>query len=508
MEGSISLLLYICFVVMGMRILRNSLQSLFSSQIHRGFLESSGAFWTGTLGSLFLLSSSVYNRIVLNLVSGRLVSSDRANGLALGSLIGSFLMGLLFLHSHLLIAVPFLLFGTLGLVWSSKTKAITMSRVLFGLGLVYWGLSLSQGTTDALNLNMWAGLGLGLLLSLLLRSGIVALIIGLWTLHYGASVTPFMYGAGVLMGGALPEFLTGKRGGAESFHVALLSLTQRMSGAGLGILFAFWLSTKEGNLSKVDALLFYGFMVGMGTLITWILKNKLLNLFKGMYPGEEYPEEPHLDVENIGEDTTPAIALIQARRQVGKMANIVGREFIKVREYLDQENSPKALAKIKDYERVTDNMKEEMESFLLVVMEKPLTDEETGEVRLLLRLISDLESIADYLDKVATYRTRMEESQKIPEDLKNEFFDLYDQVEIYYRKVIETLGDREEGVRKVLDRQSSLLKDKLEKMRQDHVERLDRGDAPAAVAMTYSDMVVALRKIRGHTRHISNALGL
>ena len=140
MEAYISIFLYICFVVMGMRILRSSFQSLFSMQIHRGLINSDvkgiKTVLTGMLGSLFLLSTSVYNRLVLNLLPGRLIAMDKAMNLCTGSLFGSFVLALLFMQSHIVAAVVLMLIGSLGIIWTNQNRGKLFFRIFFGFGLI------------------------------------------------------------------------------------------------------------------------------------------------------------------------------------------------------------------------------------------------------------------------------------------------------------------------------------------------------------------------------------
>lgn len=507
-------LLFLPFLIMGMRTLRSAMQGLFSMQIHRGLLsEEKGSLkgiFSGIFGTVFLLSTSIYNRLIINLLQGRLIEKEKALHLSLGGLIGSIIVVIPFLHTDPLISLIIMLIGSLGVLWIKQTRINFCAKALFGIGLVYCGLSLGDHffSKQGIQIDPWIALLCGFGVSTLLRSSSIALIVGLWALSYGNTVAPFMYGAGTLLGGGLPELKISFKGNVDGRRLGFFIFIQRVLASVLGVLAALWLADKEGNITKIDGFLFYGFIILLSTFIILCFKKFLTSIAEKLFSEEEYPEDPKLEISIHNEDTTPAIALIQARRQVGKMANIVERTFSKVREYLKQERNPRVLAKIKDYERVTDNMKEEVEGFLMVVMQKPLSESETKEMRLLLRLVSDLESIADYLDKIATYRTKLEEEQKIPDDLKTEFFVLYDEVEKYFHHVMGTLGKPDDELRKKLDLQSQKLRTQLVQMREDHVMRLEKAESSVTLSMTYSDMVVALRKIRGHTRHISNALEL
>tara|TARA_Y100000590_G_scaffold470775_1_gene670218 strand:+ start:32841 stop:34376 length:1536 start_codon:yes stop_codon:yes gene_type:complete len=502
--------LYIPFVAMGMRLLRNAFQNLFSKFIHRGIVADSkhgfSAAGTGVLGSLFLFSTSIYNRLILNLLPGRLISIEKAINLSTGSLLGSFLIVLIFLKAHIVAAVILMLLGTLGMIWSKKTKIKLCSQILFAFGLVIWGLSLGQfgSYSQITNINLWYALALGLGLSLILRSSAVALIIGIWTFGEGSSVSPFMFSAGVILGGCLPEIIAANKGNTDSKQVAFFIFCQRIIAFVMAVTFSLWLQDKNGVISKLDVLMFFGFCLIIGVLLTKIFKKLIFKIARRLFPSEEYPEEPKLNSDHIGEETTASIALIQARRQVGKMANILERIFTKVRTYIENDIHPKSLAKIKDYERVTDNMKEEVENFLLVVMERSLTVSETNEIVVLIKLVDELEAIADYLDKLATYRTKFEEEEQFSPQHKKEFLEIYDQVEKYFHDVMSSLLNLEQDERAKLNKRSNKLKSDIDKMRLRQANELKISNASSSLVLTYSDMIIALRKIRGHTRHISN----
>lgn len=495
---------------MGMRLLRNAFQNLFSKPIHRGIIsESENSFkaaGTGILGSLLLFSTSIYNRLILNLLPGRLISKEKAINLSTGSLLGSFLLVFLFLKADIVAAVILMLVGSLGMIWSKKTKVKLVAQSMFAFGLVIWGLSLGQfgSYSQITGINPWYGLLIGFGLSLLLRSSAVALIIGIWSIGEGTSIVPFMYCSGIILGGSFPELIAAKKGNTDSKQVGFFIFTQRLVAFALAMGFALWLQDKEGTIVKLDILMFYGFSLVVSVFITQLLKKPLLQISNNFFPSEEYPEEPKLDSDHIGEETTASIALIQARRQVGKMANILDRIFTKVRKYIDNDIHPKSLAKIKDYERVTDNMKEEVENFLLVVMERSLTQSETNEIVVLIKLVDELEAIADYLDKLATFRTRFEEEEQIDDDHKKEFLKTYDEVELYFHEVMKSLSGLDQEKRNMLNEQAAKLKQNIDEMRFRQARELKERNASSSLILTYSDMIIALRKIRGHSRHISN----
>jgi Na+/phosphate symporter len=140
-------------------------------------------------------------------------------------------------------------------------------------------------------------------------------------------------------------------------------------------------------------------------------------------------------------------------------------------------------------------------------MEQPLLSKEAKEIKLLQQLVGDLEGVADYLDKIATYKTKLEEDQKIPEPLLQEFVEYFLKVERYFFKVIKMVGEPQAVKIEKANLVGDKLKKDLEELRINHIQVLiDQGSESASI-LSYSDMLLSLRKIRGHARHISNALG-
>lgn len=506
------ILLFLPFVVMGMRMLRTSCQSLFSSAIHKGILNEkvSGSqnILTGTLGSLYFLSTSIYNRLLLNLLQGRLIPKERAYLLSTGSLLGSYLFVFLFLGTDHVISLIAMFVACLGVLWSKGLRLKLLSRALFGLGLIFFGLSLGENLLGpfALEVNNWISLLLGIAFALVLRSSGVALIIGLWSLQLGQTIAPFMFGAGVLLGGGIPDLLLGDKYSSEVKQLSFLNFLQRFLAFLFAVIFAFWLKDQKGVITRLDALNFYGFSIFVGTVISFSFQGSFKKLSLKVFADEEYPETPKLDFRSGGEDTSAAFSLIGARRQVGKLATIVERLFSKVKTYLESERSSRTLAKIKDYERVTDNIRLEVEEFLLLVMEKPLSSKETIEIKLLQQLVRDLEGVADYLDKIATYKTKLEIDEKIPDELLSEFIDSFTKVESYFFIVMKMIGAPNQSKIEKANIMGDQLKIELEEQRSLHTQKLINQGSDATSILAYSDMLLSLRKIRGHARHISNAL--
>ena len=171
-----------------------------------------------------------------------------------------------------------------------------------------------------------------------------------------------------------------------------------------------------------------------------------------------------------------------------------------------EQHDAKTLAKIKDYERITDNIQKEITLFVCKLMEKELSPAQSCNSQGIVRIADELESVADYLDRLVTYHTRFNQKELLHGEARDEFFKFFDNVHNFYKTVCNSLLDRQIHDASVIDRKSEELRVLAESIREKHIERVSKGTYGPLTALTYSDMVVALRKIRSHTHNISQAL--
>jgi hypothetical protein len=94
--------------------------------------------------------------------------------------------------------------------------------------------------------------------------------------------------------------------------------------------------------------------------------------------------------------------LAQAESELRKMIQIVERMYKLNRVFWSQDqHDAKMLAKIIDYERITDNIHKEITVFLCYVMEKPMSHHQSEQIQSMIKIADELESVADYIERLA-----------------------------------------------------------------------------------------------------------
>jgi phosphate:Na+ symporter len=226
-----------------------------------------------------------------------------------------------------------------------------------------------------------------------------------------------------------------------------------------------------------------------------------------MTPERPEKEVPHLLVLGDPINMLPAASMAQAESELKKMKEIVERMYRLNKEFWQADPiDAKALAKIIDYERITDNIHKEITVFLCYVMEKPMSHHQSEQVQAMIKIADELESVADYIERLASYRERFKSNEKLDGESRKEFFQFLDDVWQFFDLVGAGLENGESLDMAQIEAKSPELQLWAESMREKHLDRISKGTYLPVTALTYSDMVVALRKIRAHSYLMAGAI--
>lgn len=396
--------------------------------------------------------------------------------------------------------------------------------LLFGFGLVslgrYFlmdGLAFFSGIdqqflgsiTDApYALSLITGILVGSLLTYLFNSSVIAILF-LMIIRDSAFISlglllPAVIGVHAL--GFFPSLQLSKRGNIYSHRVGIGQFFISFIGLGTGILILWFVPWNMSKGTGIDILYFFIALRVSSVAIFLIFLTPLRNFIKKAWP--EKLHQGHNELTQLGRarDMVPAMSLIQSSFHLSRFKNIVDRLFNLTQEYLHEgEVSGRVLAKIKDYERITDNMHRETHHFLRKLSENSLTHNQSKTLMQYLKIADELEYIADYLDKIASYNTRYIQSGENVR-WREDFLVFFEEIKDFYFLVTQHTPVAPDVETKKINIIAQKLKILAEAQREEHLRRLSSDEGSALGLMTYSDLVVCLRKIRGHTLKLHQAL--
>lgn len=531
---------------LGMKMMSESLQSVAGNVIRKiiNSLTSNPvlAVIVGTLVTIIVQSSSVSTVMVIGLVNAGLMKLVQAIGVILGANIGTTITGWIISikvgkYGLLLIAL-----GAFPAIFSNNEKIKYFARALFGVGLIFLGLKTmgealkplknSPDFIDAISyfagtgiLNYLASMLMGCVLTMVIQSS--SAMLGVTMALATTGVISFHTAAALVLGENIGTTITAllasvggnvnaKRAARAHASFNLLGVLIMMCILPQYIDFVEWLVPGDANFLDANgdrpniashiatthtvfnvtaAILFLPFIGKLTQFVIWIT------------PDKKAASATHLVSLGNPRDNLPSTSILQAEEQIKKFNEIVERMFELTRSYLHSNTKdPAQLAKIKDYEQITDNIQKEVAIFCTTVMQMKLNKTESAEIQFLIKASDELESVADYLERMAVYKSNFEASFNLEGESHQEFWEFFGQVHEYYRTCAKGLEDLEGFDASLCDRKSNELQLLANDLRNRHLSRVADGKYSALSTLTYSDMIVALRKIRSHSHNLSDAI--
>lgn len=530
----------------GMKLMSEGLQALAGDLIRRiiNSLTSSPlmAIAVGFLVTGIIQSSSVTTVMVVGFVNAGLMNLTQAIGVILGANIGTTVTGWLIAFSTKKYALLLISLGFIPGLFSKSEKWQQIGRAVLGLGLVYMGLQIMgsgfaplRDSQPFLNSIAYfvaddyggyiASILMGCLLTMIIQSS--SAMLGITIVLATTGVIPYHTAISLVLGEnigtTVTAILASIGANVNAKRAARAHACLKIFGVALVLLVLPYYFSFVDTLMPNDPLFrgedgtfpyvgvhiaFAHTLFNIAATICCIPFIKALSIVvTKITPDKEVKETPYLLMLGDPNNMLPAASIAQAESELKKMNDIVERMLKVSKEFwTDTEADQTKLAKILDYERITDNIHKEITVFLCYVMEKPMSHQQSEQIQAMIKISDELESVADYIERLANYRERFKNGETLSGESRDEFFSFMDEVTSFYHLVSNGLDHPDNLDIEVIKAKDQELQSVADSIREKHIDRISKGVYQPVTALTYSDMVVALRKIRAHANLMAGAV--
>ncbi len=530
----------------GMKFMSDGLQAV-AGDVIRKIINSitSNRFMAvgvGLLVTCIVQSSSVTTVMTVGFVNAGLMNLTQAIGVIFGANIGTTITGWIISVKVEKYGLLMVAMGFIPALFSKSNRWQNIGRALLGVGLIFIGLQTMSGAFVPLRSNQAfldsiayfsgdhygsyiASIMMGCLLTMIVQSssamlGITMALASTGVIPYSTAICLVM---GENIGTTITALLASVGANVNAKRAARAHACFNLFGVIVMLFFVKPYFELIDSLIPLDprfvapdgsrpyvsqhiALAHTLFNVS-ATLIFLPFVNQLANFVTRLTPDKSEKEVPHLLVLGDPGNMLPAASMAQAESELKKMKEIVARMYKLNREFWSaDEYDPKMLAKIIDYERITDNIHKEITVFLCYVMKKPMSHHQSEQLQAMIRISDELESVADYIERLANYRDRFKGGETLSGESREEFFQFLDEIWNFFHLVAGGLMNGDELNMSRIEAKSHELQLWADSMREKHLDRISKGTYLPVTALTYSDMVVALRKIRAHSFLMAGAI--
>lgn len=455
--GSLGLFLY------GMKIMSEGLQKFVGDSLRRILTAMTTnrvtGVLTGVLITALIQSSSATTVMVVSFVNAGLLTLTQSIGVIMGANIGTtvtawLISALGFKVDIAAFALPLLAFG-IPLLFSGKSSRKSVGEFIFGFSFLFMGLqalkanapdlganpemlAFVQNYTDMGFLSIILFLFIGAILTMIVQASAATMAITLimcangWIdYHLGVALV-----LGENIGTTITANLAALTGNTQSRRAALAHLVFNIFGV-MWVLVLFypftaavsWFVTDVMNISDPAVAVSFklaafhtAFNISNTFIMIWfvgLIEKTVCFLIKGK---KDEDEEYRLRYITGGMLSTAELSILQAHKEITLFAERTGRMLDMVKALFYEKNEDaflKIYSRVEKYESISDRMEIEIANYLTCVAEGRLSSEGKEEIRIMLRAVSEIESIADSCNNMARSIKRRNEFKSIFTDEQN-----------------------------------------------------------------------------------------
>ena len=455
--GSLGLFLY------GMKIMSEGLQKFAGDSLRRILTAMTTnrvtGVLTGVLITALIQSSSATTVMVVSFVNAGLLTLTQSIGVIMGANIGTtvtawLISALGFKVDIAAFSLPLLAFG-IPLLFSGKSSRKSVGEFIFGFSFLFLGLQALKANAPDLGANPemlafvqnYADMGffsiilflfIGAILTMIVQASAATMAITLIMCANGW--IDYQLGVALVLGENIGTTITANlaalTGNTQARRAALAHLAFNIFGV-IWVLILFypftnavsWFVTNVMRISDPSVAVSFklaafhtAFNISNTFVMIWfvgLIEKTVCFLIKGK---KDEDEEYRLRYITGGMLSTAELSILQARKEITLFAERTGRMLDMVKALFYEKNEDaflKTYSRVEKYESISDRMEIEIANYLTCVAEGRLSSEGKEEIRIMLRAVSEIESIADSCNNMARSIKRRNEFKSIFTDEQN-----------------------------------------------------------------------------------------
>lgn len=388
--------------------------------------------FTGIFITALIQSSSATTVMVVSFVNAGLMTLGQSIGVIMGANIGTTVTAWIisavgFKVNIAAFAIPLLALG-MPMMFSNKSNRKSIGEFIFGFSFLFMGLAFLQEAATAMNIgDMVAGMlahveqdsfltillfvFVGAVVTMIVQASAATMAITL--MLFGMNIPGFGFeqaaalAMGQNIGTTITAFMASLTANTQARRAALAHMFFNVFGV-VVVLIVFYpacnavswftdnflgggndlfkLSAFHTAFNIINTLLLIGFVKQIETLVCNVL------------PMKEQDEDHRLKYITGGLLSTAELSIMEAQKEIQNFASRCHKMFGFVGELMrlkDEVEFNKLFSRIEKYESITDNMEVEIADYLNKVSEGRLSMAAKTEIQMMLRQITELESIGD-----------------------------------------------------------------------------------------------------------------
>ncbi len=530
----------------GMNILGTGLEKISSGRMEKTLEKLTNNVFSGVLlGALVtaaIQSSSATTVIVVGMVNAGILKLRSAVGVIMGANIGTTVTGQILRLGDLEnnasagVLMQFLkpttlaplvaIVGILMFMICKHPKKKTIGEILIGFGILFQGMFSMEAAVQPLQdsemlKNVFLqiqdipllGVIVGAVVTAIIQSssasvGILQALSSTGAITY-SSAFPIIMGQNI--GTCITALLASIGTSKSAKQTAMVHLYFNVIGTGVFLTgvyliqhfigFPFWYDNiDKGGIANIHTIfnvvvtvLFIPFAGGLARLAEWTVRQS-----KSEKEKEQESLEP-LDERFL---VSPALAIGQCENVLDKMGSYALQNYRDVVTLFDKYDL-KTVERVNEVEDAIDKMEDRISNYLLRINEEEITEDESKNVTLLLRLVSEFERIGDYsINLMERAEVLYDKQSKFSEKAMREFHTICDAVEEIVGMALEAFRKKDISLAMHIEPLEETIDTLEDTLKLKHIQRLKNGQCTIDAGLVFLEVLTNLERISDHCSNI------
>ncbi len=536
------------FFIYGMKVMSEGIQKAAGNNLRSILSTMTSNRYTGVLTGFLITaivqSSSATTVMTVSFVNAGLISLVESAGIMMGANIGTTITGWLvtllgFKVKISAFALP-LLAVAMPMMFSKKQSLKNWAEFMIGFSLLFMGLDALKGAVPDIKnnpevlafladysnpgiLSRLMFVGIGTLLTIIVQSSSAAMSL---TIVLCAQGLPIEIGAAMVLGENIGTTITAELaaliGNVHAKRSAKIHSMFNIIGVTwmvillphfIDLIHSIWPAPTGGDADKYTLATFHTLFNSMNVLIMiWFVPQLVRFATKLVISKGDDDEEFHLTyLGTQGAPMTTEMSIVEAQKETMKFGKITNKMMELLKKQLREDNEGKRAKqrdKIAEYENMTDEIEENIASYLVKISEQALSEDASIKVRSILSITTDLERVADIILRMSKDIQRGNKQKLVFTEKQHEniarIFALIDEAFTAMRNNLESpYGKMDIGEAIRIESEINDLKAKLRKR---HLKDTEVKEYDVKSGLIYKDLFFSAEKIGDHLINVSEAV--
>ncbi|MEK9619244.1 MAG: Na/Pi cotransporter family protein [Flavobacteriales bacterium] len=546
------------FFIYGMKIMSEGIQKLAGAKMRNVLGAITNNKFAGILTGFFttsvIQSSSATTVMIVSFVNAGLLTLRQAIGVIMGANIGTTVTAFLVLGlgfgklSLATYSLPLIALG-LPLIFFKRDNLSSLGDFIIGFALLFMGLEALKSSVPSFDQGGFYNIiepltnhgifsviifvFVGTIVTILVQSSSAAMAL---TLVMCTKGLPFEFAAAIVLGENIGTTITANIaaiiGNIYAKRAALAHLIFNLIGVLWMLVFFYFFTenieyivktnsewfpfdtsseeTIEGSTIQWSLALFHLTFNILNTLfLVWFIKNienAVVKVISSKADDDEIFQLKYFSNSTLSSE----FSILEVKSELLKFIGITSKmnSFLKALILeTDKRKFSKILNKIRQYEEITDRIEDEVSEYLTKVNETVSTQKTNEEIKSILSIINDLESIGDIYYSLSKLLERKSENKIyfVPNQ-RNNIIEMINKVENLFNLLKNYIDNTNERSSKIIKTEKNNFKKFHNGLKKNHLMNISNSQYSIKSGVIYSDILSGMENVTSHIIEVKNSI--